>query len=118
MNPEHLRTIGVTASSASAGAAAIFWLTKYAGAGDPSSMSSAVALGMMAASVLAGIAALHSWLAIYLMFLIRFVPIGYYLLGAPSFVALVGMLDLIYLAGGIVVHRADLHDQGPVTRHG
>lgn len=111
MTREHLRTAGVGISGVSAAAAAVFWLATYVGATPYSPMASGVVLAFAGLSALAVLAALHSWLAIYVLFLVRFIPYGFYLLGAPSSIALVGVLDLVYLAGGIIVHVAE--DRSP-----
>ena len=106
MTPEHLRTAGVGISAVSAAAAAAFWLATYTGATGYASLSSGVTLALGTLSVVAVLAAFHGWLAIYVLFLVRFVPIGFYLLGVPSLIALIGVLDLAYLTGGVIVHVA------------
>ena len=100
MSHESLRMTGIALSMASAGFSALVWTAVYVrGTGIPIALPFAILGGI------AVLSALHSWMAIYVMFLVRF-PVGLYLLGAPSWFAAVGALDLTYLAGGILMHVA------------
>lgn len=63
--------------------------------------------GLMTLSALvsAAAAARGAHLAMYLMFFVSFFPVGLYVLLGPGIFRTIGILNLVYLAGGILVHR-------------
>jgi hypothetical protein len=95
------RTFGIALSAASAAFSALVWTAMYVGGtGIPIALPFAILGGI------AVLAVLHSWLAVYVVFVVRFLPVGLYMLGTPSWLAAAGVLDMTYLAGGILMHAA------------
>jgi hypothetical protein len=65
-------------------------------------------LMMVAAAVAAVASALGAHLAMYLLFVVSFFPVGLYVMLGPGIFAAIGWLDLLYLLSAIGVHRAIL----------
>jgi hypothetical protein len=63
-------------------------------------------LMVLSAIVSAGAAALGAHLAMYLLFFVSFFPVGAYVLSGPGIFSAIGWLNLAYLAGAMLVHRA------------
>lgn len=106
MSRHTVRMSGIALSAASAAFSAVIWTVVYVGATElPIAMTAALFAVLSGVAVLA---AFHSWLAVYAIFLVRVLPVGLYLLGVPSWLAVVGGLDLTYVAGGIVMHVASI----------
>ena len=63
-------------------------------------------LMMFSALVCAGAAMLGAHLAMYLLFFVSFFPVGLYVLAGPGVFSAIGWLNLAYLVGAILVHRA------------
>jgi hypothetical protein len=104
MSHHAVRMSGIALSAASAAFSALIWTVVYIGATELPIARMALLFAVL--SGVAFLAAVHSWLAVYAIFLVRVVPVGLYLLGVPSWLAVVGVLDLIYVAGGILMHVA------------
>lgn len=64
--------------------------------------------GLMALSTIvsAFAAARGAHLGMYLLFFVSFFPVGLYVLAGPGLFRAIGWLNLAYLAGAILVHRA------------
>lgn len=100
------RVIGVAAAL---GAAAL-WLVflfrnPYAGA-TPRAVLTFGGLMTFASVVAAAAAARGAHLAMYLLFAVSFFPVGAYVLLGPGVFSAIGWLNLVYLAGAMLVHRA------------
>ncbi len=63
-------------------------------------------LMMLSTIVSAGAAVLGAHLAMYLLFFVSFFPVGLYVLSGPGLFSAIGWLNLVYLAGAVLVHRA------------
>ncbi len=63
-------------------------------------------LMMMSALVSASAAARGAHIAMYLLFFVSFFPVGFYVLTGPGVFSAIGLLNLVYLAGAVLVHRA------------
>jgi hypothetical protein len=101
MSEHSLHTTGMTLSTASGAFSILVWTGLYIGG-----MGIPIALPFAILGGIAVLAAFHTWLAVYALFLIRFFPVGLYLLGPPSWFAVIGVLDLTCLAGGVLMHLA------------
>lgn len=65
-------------------------------------------LMILSAIVSAAAAALGAHLAMYLLFFVSFFPVGLYVLSGPGLFSAIGWLNLVYLAGALLVHRSIL----------
>ena len=101
---------GRLAGAIAALAAVVLWLAflfrnPYASAAEDAELL----FGMLivGASGLAAVAAaLGAHLAMYLLFLVMFVPAGVNALRSPGMFQAIGWLDLLYLGAAVLVHRA------------
>ena len=75
--------------------------------------------GLMALSaiVCAGAAVLGAHLAMYLLFFASFFPVGLYVLAGPGLFSAIGWLNLVYLVGAVLVHRATVRDRASSAPH-
>jgi hypothetical protein len=85
----------VTSALVSATVTGLFLTTLVnAGPGPLKTLTTLVVLSLLAAA-----AALRPWpLIMIALFVPMFVPLGFYLLGSPSYVATIGISHLVYLA--------------------
>lgn len=60
---------------------------------------------MLAAAMSAAAAASGAYLGMYLLFFVMFVPIGFYVWMTPGIFRFIGWLEIVYLAGAVLVHR-------------
>ena len=72
--------------------------------------------GLMALSAVVSViaAARGAHLGMYLLFFVSFFPVGLYVLAGPGLFRAIGWLNLLYLAGALLVHRAT----APAARRG
>ncbi|MGH9349830.1 MAG: hypothetical protein ACRD26_21475 [Vicinamibacterales bacterium] len=63
-------------------------------------------LMILSTIVSAAAAALGAHLAMYLLFVVSFFPVGLYVLTGPGLFSAIGWLNLVYLAGALLVHRS------------
>jgi len=71
-----------------------------------SGIAFAIALFMMVLAIMTVIASVHGHgITLIVLFFASFFPIGLYLLGVPSWVRVIGVLNLGYLIAGLVVWR-------------
>jgi hypothetical protein len=73
-------------------------------------------LMMVSAIVSAGAAVLGAHLAMYLLFFVSFFPVGLYVLGGPGLFSAIGWLNLVYLGGAVLLHRATVRDRASQAR--
>ena len=74
-------------------------------------------LMIVAGSVSAVAAALGAHLAMYLLFFVSFFPVGLYVMAGPGIFSAIGWLNLVYLAGAILVHRPIVTAKRKGARH-
>jgi hypothetical protein len=65
-------------------------------------------LMLFSALVSLGAAMLAAHLAMYLLFVVSFFPVGLYIMSGQGFFSAIGWMNLAYLAGAMLVHRAIL----------
>lgn len=63
-------------------------------------------LMMLSTLVSAAAAMLGAHLAMYLLFVVSFFPVGAYIMFGPGLFSAIGWLNLVYLAGAVLVHRS------------
>ena len=101
-------TIGRMLGSVSGVAAAALWAlmtyrNPYAGAADDSqTLSGMLLIGASLVAATAGAAGAH--LAMYILFFVLFVPIGFYVMLSGGVFSLIGVCNLLYLVSAILVH--------------
>lgn len=99
------RILGVTAAVGAAALWAMFLYRNPYAAPDGGSFLLGVLmiLGAAIAAVAAGVGA-H--LAMYLLFIVMFFPVGFYVMLGPGVFKAIGWCDLIYLGAAVLTHRA------------
>ncbi|MEQ1895921.1 MAG: hypothetical protein ABL971_00880 [Vicinamibacterales bacterium] len=103
-------TTGRILGSVSAIGAAILWAlltyrNPYAGAAnDSQALMGMLMIGASAVAAAAGAAGAH--LAMYILFFVLFVPIGFYVMLSGGLFSLIGVCNLLYLAAAVLVHRS------------
>lgn len=96
--------------SVSAIGAAVLWAlltyrNPYAGAADDSqALMGMLMIGASAVAAAAGAAGAH--LAMYILFFVLFVPIGFYVMLSGGLFSFIGVCNLLYLAAAVLVHRS------------
>ena len=115
-------TIGRILGSVSGVAAAALWAlmtywNPYVGdADDSQTLSGMLLIGASLVAAAAGAAGAH--LAMYILFFVLFVPIGFYVMLSGGVVSLIGGCNLLYLASAILVHRSVARTRpGPAPSH-
>lgn len=107
-----MRSAGrIIATTAALGAVALWAIFLFRNPYAPPAKGVSLTFGglmMVSAIVCAGAAALGAHLAMYLLFFVSFVPVGVYVLLGPGVFSAIGWLNLVYLIGAILVHRAML----------
>lgn len=101
----------VLATAAALGAVALWAVFLFHNPYAPRAQGRVLTFGglmMFSALVSAGAAALGAHLAMYLLFFVSFFPVGLYVLVGPGVFSAIGWLNLAYLAGAMLVHRAVL----------
>ncbi len=98
----------VVGSVSAIGAAALWALltyrNPYAGAAnDSQALMGMLMIGASAVAAAAGAAGAH--LAMYILFFVLFVPIGFYVMLSGGIFTLIGVCNLLYLAAAVLVHR-------------
>jgi hypothetical protein len=104
------RTAGRALATCAALAALALWLVfLFANPYSPPAQGRVLTFGglMILATILSAIAAmLGAHLAMYLLFFVSFFPVGLHVLSGPGVFSAIGWLNLVYLAGAVLVHRA------------
>jgi hypothetical protein len=101
----------IMSAGASLGALAIWAVFLFRNPYGPPAQGRVLTFGslMMLATVVAtGAAVRGAHLAMYLLFVVLFFPVGLYLLGGPGIFSGIGWLNLLYLLGAMLVHRGVL----------
>ena len=99
----------IVATAAALGAVALWMIFLFRNPYAPPARGVSFTFGglmMVSAVVSAGAAALGAHLAMYLLFFASFFPVGLYVLGGPGLFSAIGWLNLVYLGGAVLVHRA------------
>jgi hypothetical protein len=115
-----MRTAGrVLATCAALGAITLWAMFLFRNPYAPPAEGRALTFGglmMLSAVVSLGAAIAGAHLAMYLLFFVSFFPVGLYIMSGPGLFAAIGWLNLGYLAGAILVHRAILTAKKNRTR--
>jgi hypothetical protein len=105
-----MRTAGrVLATCAALGAAVLWALFLFANPYAPPAQGRALTFGglmMLSALVSAAAAVRGAHLGMYLLFCASFFPVGGAALTGPGLFSAIGWLNLLYLAGAVMVHLA------------
>jgi hypothetical protein len=103
-----MRTAGRMLSTCAAlGAAALWAMFLFANPYAPRAQGRALTFGglmMLSAIVSAAAAARGAHLGMYLLFFVSFFPVGMSAMGGPGLFSTIGWLNLLYLAGAVLVH--------------
>lgn len=105
-----IKGMGRTVAALSAIGAAALWAlmtyrNPYAGAAnDSQALMGMLMIGASGVAAAAGAAGAH--LAMYILFFVLFVPIGFYVMLSGGLFSLIGVCNLLYLASAILVHRS------------
>ena len=103
-------TTGRFLGSVSAIGAALLWAlltyrNPYAGAAnDSQALMGMLMIGASAVAAAAGAAGAHP--AMYILFFVLFVPIGFYVMLSGGVFSLIGVCNLLYLVAAVLVHRS------------
>jgi hypothetical protein len=92
-------------------AAALWVMFLFANPYAPRAQGRALTFGglmMLSAIVSAAVAARGAHLGMYLLFFVSFFPVGLSALSGPGLFSTIGWLNLLYLAGAVLVHLAVL----------
>lgn len=104
-----IRALGRVLGGASSIGAAVLWAlltyrNPYAGAADDSqTLMGMLLIGASLVAAAAGAAGAH--LAMYILFFVLFVPIGFYVMLSGGVFAFIGVCNLLYLVSAVLVHR-------------
>lgn len=97
------------AAGAGLGAAALWLMFLFANPYAPRAQGRALTFGglmMLSASVSVAAALRGAHLGMYLLFVVSFFPVGGAALTGPGLFSAIGWLNLLYLAGAVLVHAA------------
>jgi len=97
------------ATGAALGALALWAVFLFGNPYAPQAQGRVLTFGglmIFSALVSAGAAAIGAHLAMYLLFFVSFFPVGLYVLSGPGVFSAIGWLNLVYLTGAVLVHRA------------
>lgn len=102
--------------------AAVLWAlltyrNPYAGAADDSqTLMGMLMIGGSLVAAAAGAAGAH--LAMYILFFVLFVPIGFFVMLSGGVFSLIGVCNLLYLVSAVLVHRRVARTRpGPPPSH-
>lgn len=96
---------------AALGASALWTMFLFANPYAPAAEGRALTFGalmMLSGLVSAAAAVRGAHLGMYLLFLVSFFPVGASALTGPGLFSAIGWLNLLYLAGAVLVHLATL----------
>src|SRR5918996_765927 len=103
-----MRATGRMLSTCAAlGAAALWAMFLFANPYAPRAQGRALTFGglmMLSAVVSAAAAARGAHLGMYLLFFVSFFPVGLSAMSGPGLFSAIGWLNLLYLAGAVLVH--------------
>jgi hypothetical protein len=103
-----MRAVGrIVSACAAFGSAALWVLFLFGNPYAPRAQGRALTFGglmMVSALVSAAVAARGAHLGMYLLFFVSFFPVGMAAMSGPGLFSLIGWLNLLYLAGGVLVH--------------
>jgi hypothetical protein len=94
-------------TGAALGTAALWVMFLFANPYAPRAEGRALTFGslmMLSALVSAAVAARGAHLGMYLLFFVSFFPVGMSAMSGPGLFSAIGWLNLLYLAGGVLVH--------------
>jgi hypothetical protein len=106
--PQDMSNLGRVIGTLSAIGAAILWAlltyrNPYAGAAnDAQALMGMLLIGASAVSGAAAASGAH--LAMYILFFVLFVPIGFYVMLSGGLFSLIGVCNLVYLGAAVLVH--------------
>jgi hypothetical protein len=107
-----MRAAGRVLSTCAALGAAVLWaMFLFANPYAPRAEGRALTFGglMMLSAVVSAAAAIRgAHLGMYLLFFASFFPVGVSALGGPGLFSGIGWLNLLYLAGALIVHAGTL----------
>lgn len=105
-----MRTTGrLLGTAAALGALSLWAMFLFSNPYAPRAQGRALTFGglmMLSAAVSAAAAARGAHLGMYLLFAVSFFPVGAATLGGPGLFSAIGWLNVVYLAGAVLVHRA------------
>lgn len=117
-----MRTAGRALATCAALGAAVLWVMfVFANPYAPPARGRALTFGgLMALSALVSAAAAirGAHLGMYLLFFASFFPVGGAALSGPGVFSAIGWLNLVYLVGALLVHRATVQAESEGRRRG
>jgi hypothetical protein len=110
-----MRAVGRILSACAALGAAVLWaMFLFGNPYAPQAQGRALTFGslmMLSALVSAAVAARGAHLGMYLLFFVSFFPVGMSAMSGPGLFSAIGWLNLLYLAGAVLVHLGVLKAQ-------
>jgi len=110
------RLLGVLAALSLAALWAVFLFRNPYAASDADATRLVGYTMIAGAAIAAAAAARGAYVAMYLLFFVMFVPVGFYVLLTPGMFSAIGWIEIGYLAAAILVHLGTPADGGQKKR--